>query len=429
MWDAVIVGARCGGSSTALLLARRGFRVLLVDRAAFPSDTLSTHFLWPRGSSYLNRWGLLERTLAQTPSGTEIGFARDDIHFLARTPLAAVAERLREVHGDPKGAVDTCISVRRIVLDKILLDAALEAGAEFRSGVTVQEVLFEEGRAIGIAGILADGTRVTERARIVIGADGRHSQVARSVAAAISAEREEATFAYWTYFSGMPLMRAVMEKRGRLAVVIVPTNFGANMTLLFGPKAWFPRFRRDLEGNYLRAISFVNPELGERVRAEGRREERFYGIADQRGFKRACAGLGWLLIGDAACVKDQCTAIGMTHAFRDAELAAAAIGQSLSGQCDETTAFSEYADRRESDLKGYYEFVCQSAGMPVAVSQDLRVMRGMQANRASADAFAAMYGDSMRVEEFAAKIKPRLLEYVPAKDDIPSPDGAAVFEA
>src|SRR4051812_9707507 len=85
MWDVAIVGARCAGSSLALLLARRGLKVLLVDKSSFPSDTLSTHFLWPRGCSYLNRWGMLETVLAQTPSGTELVFSRDGITFPAKT--------------------------------------------------------------------------------------------------------------------------------------------------------------------------------------------------------------------------------------------------------------------------------------------------------------------------------------------------------
>src|SRR4051812_8341344 len=112
MWDAIIVGARCAGAATALLLARQGHKVLLLDRARFPSDTISTHFLWPRGCSYLARWGVLEALRAVTPTGEAVRFVRDGIVVQARTPAEMVASRLEAVHGDGRGAVATHMSVR-----------------------------------------------------------------------------------------------------------------------------------------------------------------------------------------------------------------------------------------------------------------------------------------------------------------------------
>ncbi|MDB5096292.1 MAG: FAD-binding monooxygenase [Cyanobacteria bacterium RYN_339] len=405
MWDAIIVGARCAGSATALLLARQGHKVLLLDRASFPSDTLSTHFLWPRGCSYLNRWGVLDEVLVGAPGLSHVNFARDGIAFAARTPLKQVERRLHAVHGDGTGAVTTHVSVRRTVLDQWLVEKAIAAGVEFRPGAAVKRLVFDGDRVVGAAG---DGFE--ERGRLVIGADGRNSFVAKAVQAPVYDERENATFAYWTYFSGLGLKEAVMEKRGRLCVVIVPTNFGAGMALVFGPKAWYPQFREHFQENYMRAIAFVNPGLEEKVRA-GHQEERFYGVGDQRAFKRQCVGQGWLLVGDAACIKDQCTAIGMTHAFRDAELAAACIGN-----------LEDYARRREADLADYYEFVDRMAGMALATPDDMRFMRGVQANPELADEFAAMYGDALRVDEYIAEGRPR----VPLLgDDVPSPDGLA----
>lgn len=426
MWDAIIVGARCAGSATALRLARRGLKVLVLDRASFPSDTLSTHFLWPRGSSYLNRLGLLEPVLAQTPASTEIRFARDGISFLASTPLPHVQARLEEVHGDGRGAVTTCISVRRTVLDHLLLEAAREAGAEFRRA-SVDELVEEGGRVTGVSGNHG-GKRFREHGAYVIGADGRASRVAALVRASTYGSNDEATFAYWSYFSGVPLPGAVMEKRGRLAVVVVPTNFGANMTLVFGPRGWWPRFRQDREASFHRAIAFIDAPLGDRVRA-GKQEEKFYGVADQRAFKRTCAGPGWLLVGDAACIKDQCTAIGMTHAFRDAELAAAALMRALDCKGDESAVFAEYAAAREADLTGYYEFVSRMASMALATREDLVFMRGLERDRAHADAFAAMYGDAMRVEHFVDTVRPEVLAAAPPPraTDRPAPDGAAIF--
>jgi flavin-dependent dehydrogenase len=177
------------------------------------------------------------------------------------------------------------------------------------------------------------------------------------------------------------------------------------MCLVFGPKDYFPHFRRNHEESYFHLIELISSELGETMR-QARREEKFYGIADQRGLKRQSAGPGWLLTGDAACLKDQCTAIGMTHAFRDAELAAEAIASP-----DEPRAFAEYARRREEDLGSYYDFVCRSAAMAPASPDDLALMAGLAARREWADAFAAMYGDALRLDEFAAQVRPLAMAF------------------
>src|SRR4051812_8428643 len=159
-YDAIVVGARCAGSPTAMLLARKGYRVLLVDRATFPSDTMSTHIVHPPGAAALKRWGLLDR-LAATGCPPIDTYSFD---------FGAVT-----VSGAP-GTADSPVgySPRRIVLDKILVDAAAEAGAEVREGFTVEEVISENGQVVGVRGHESGGGSVTESARVVVGADGLH---------------------------------------------------------------------------------------------------------------------------------------------------------------------------------------------------------------------------------------------------------------
>src|SRR5262245_41405785 len=163
-FDAIVVGARCAGSPTAMLLARKGYRVLLVDRATFPSDTNSTHLLHPPAIAALARWHLLDRVVAT-------GCPPIDTYAFDFGPLT--------ISGSP-GTTEFPLAYcpRRIVLDKILVDAAAEAGAEVREGFVVNDVLVEDGRVAGIKGRAKDKTRVTERARVVIGADGWHSAIA-----------------------------------------------------------------------------------------------------------------------------------------------------------------------------------------------------------------------------------------------------------
>jgi 2-polyprenyl-6-methoxyphenol hydroxylase-like FAD-dependent oxidoreductase len=166
-YDAIVVGARCAGSPTAMLLARKGYKVLVVDRARFPSDTVSTHLLHPPGVAALARWGLLERLVT---SGCP------PIHTYAFDFGPFTISGAPGIPGNP-----VAYGPRRTVLDKLLVDAAADAGAEVREAFSVQEVLVEEGRVTGIRGQGGNGSSVTEHARVVVGADGRHSLVARTV--------------------------------------------------------------------------------------------------------------------------------------------------------------------------------------------------------------------------------------------------------
>ena len=183
-YDAIVVGARCAGSPTAMLLARKGYKVLVVDRATFPSDTLSTHILHPPAVAAMQRWGLLDRLVATgcPPIHT---YSFDFGPFtLAGAP------------GTEAAPVAYC--PRRTVLDKLLVDAASEAGAEVREGFTVQEILVDDDRVVGIRGHGKDGSTVTERADVVVGADGRNSFVAKAVHPEQYNEKPPLLAAYYT---------------------------------------------------------------------------------------------------------------------------------------------------------------------------------------------------------------------------------------
>ena len=194
MYDAIVVGARCAGSPTAMLLARAGHRVLLVDRAGFPSDTLSTHYIHQPGVARLRRWGLLDRVVATgCPPARRMTF---DVGPFALTGAPT-----------PADGADAAYAPRRYLLDQILLEAASAAGAEVRERFSVGELLVEDGRVTGIRGRQAGGATVTERAAIVIGADGMRSRVARAVGAPTYHERPGRTCAYYTYWSGVPARR------------------------------------------------------------------------------------------------------------------------------------------------------------------------------------------------------------------------------
>jgi flavin-dependent dehydrogenase len=192
MYDVIVVGARVAGASTALLLARRGLKVLAVDRAEFPSDTLSTHQVQVPGVARLGRWGILDGVLAAgTPAAATVRFDPGPVVLRGRFPEF---EGARAVY-----------SPRRTLLDKLLVDAARGAGAEVRERFAFDSLVFDGDRVVGIRGRPRGGAAVTERARLVVGADGRHSAVAKAVGAGAYHVKPALSTAYYTYWSGVEL--------------------------------------------------------------------------------------------------------------------------------------------------------------------------------------------------------------------------------
>ena len=210
-YDAIVVGARCAGSPTAMLLARKGHKVLLVDKDHFPSDTLSTHMVHPPGIALLQQWGLLDRLIATGCPAIQ----RYKYDFGPFT----ISGRPRPIEG-----VDVGYGPRRMILDKLLVDAAAEAGAEIREGFTVEELLFEDGRVSGVRGHAQGGKSIAEHARVVIGADGRHSLVAKAVRPEQYNEKPPLESGYYTYWSNLPAEGFETYIRQHRGWGVVPTH-------------------------------------------------------------------------------------------------------------------------------------------------------------------------------------------------------------
>ena len=318
MYDAIIVGARCAGSPTAMLLARQGFKVLLVDRATFPSDTISTHILWPHGAEILARWGLLG-TLAATgvpPICRRMTFDVGPFALRGTIPDA----------NDGMGG----FCPRRTVLDSLLVNAAAEAGVEVREGFTVDELLVTDDTVVGVRGHGRDAKPVEERARVVIGADGVNSFVARAVRAPEYDVRPVAACGYYSYFSGVAQDDIELYVRDHCAFGGAPTNDGLHLVMVNWPARDFPAVRADIEGHVWRALEAA-PDFAARVR-EGRREEKWYGTAGVPGYFRKPYGKGWALVGDASYNRDPITAQGISDAFIDAEMLATSAQRGVVGR-------------------------------------------------------------------------------------------------
>jgi flavin-dependent dehydrogenase len=348
MYDAIVVGARCAGSPTAMLLARKGYRVLLVDRAGFPSDTLSTHYIHQPGVARLERWGLVDQVAASNcPPVRELTFDVGPFALVGMPP--------------PAGEVAEAYAPRRQVLDQILVDAAVAAGAELREHFSVEELLTDGDVVTGIRGRMAGGSSVTEHARIVIGADGLRSLVARSVQAPTYNERPALACAYYTYWSGVPGNGAELYPRPGRLLITAPTNDGQRIVISFWPKSEFHKVRADIEGNFLAAVELA-PAFAERLRS-GERSERFRGTADLPFYFRKPHGPGWALVGDAGYHKDPNTAVGISDAFRDAELLAQAVDEGFNGSQPLEQALASYEQQRNEHAMPIYEFTHQLAAL------------------------------------------------------------------
>jgi 2-polyprenyl-6-methoxyphenol hydroxylase-like FAD-dependent oxidoreductase len=397
-YDAIVIGARCAGSPTAMLLARKGYKVLVVDQATFPSDTISTHLIHPPGVAALAEWGLLDRLVATGCPGIDT--------YLFDFGQVAIS-------GAP-GTDETPLAYapRRTVLDKVLVDAASEAGAEVREGFTVSDVVIEDGRVTGIRGHRRGESTITERARVVVGADGHHSLVARSVDPEQYNEKPPLQVSYYTYLSGLPMDgRYEVHLRPDRGFAAWPTN--DDLTLVIGgwPRSELAANRKDIEGNILATLEIV-PDFAARFRA-GTRETRFVGMS-LANFLRKPFGPGWALVGDAGYTKDFITALGISDAFRDAGLCAGALDQAFSGACPFEDAMAAYQSERDRLSLPFYEFTTELATLQPLPPELERVLDAVQGDQDAMDGFARVGGAvTSPADFFSEENVRRLLAGVP----------------
>jgi 2-polyprenyl-6-methoxyphenol hydroxylase-like FAD-dependent oxidoreductase len=280
---------------------------------------------------------------------------------------------------------------RRTVLDKLLADAAVMSGAELREAFTTDELIFEGEQVVGIRGHSRNGARVEERARIVIGADGVHSLVAKAVQAReYDAVPPLVTF-FYSYFSGIEIEDIEQYVRTHEGGAYFPTHDGLTLVATAFPSARFAEVRTDIEGN-VRRVHDAIPGLKERLDG-ARREEEWRGTAGVPNYFRTPYGPGWALVGDAGYCKDPLTAQGIVDSFHDAENLVEAIDSSFAGSRSFEDAGAAYEAKRNERVTPLYHFTCELATLeppPPPMQQLFAAMRDNQ--EATEGFFSAICG-------------------------------------
>ncbi len=367
--DVVVVGARVAGSATAMLLARLGHDVAVVDQASFPSDTISTHSIARSGVVQLHRWGVLQEVLdSGAPAIRQVTFHADG---------ESISRTIKH-----KAGVDLVIAPRRYVLDTILATAAQRAGAQVRIGVTVTGLRRDgRGRVTGVYGHDRAGAPVELTARWVIGADGLGSRVARWVGAAINEAGPAGGAAQYAYYADVPWDGIEFFVAPRSFTGVFPTHHGQACIFVCTPAADAGAVRRGA-GSRVEAFDQLlersAPQLAERLR-HARRTSPVQGMLRQPNQLRQASGPSWALVGDAGYYRDAVTAYGISDAFHHAELLAVALDRALgaTAEAEEAAALAAYQQQRDQALREVFEITCRlSAYPPVPAFVELQKQLG-----------------------------------------------------
>lgn len=387
MHDIIVVGARCAGAAVSMLLARRGYRVLMIDKD--PRDVEmkhSTHFVQAPGVAKLRQWGLLPELEAACAGFDIYDFDFGTVRIQGRPPA---------VDGDARA-----FGPRRYVLDPILVGAAEAAGVHYRSATQVTALMRDGERVTGVVALGEDGTQIQLPARIVIGADGPGSTVAKLVNAAHYHEAAAQQVTMWGYWGGIDSDRLRFSTRPGLGLYSGPTHTDQ---VLVGVN-WVMSSYKSLDGNkesaYHACISDLDPVLAERLRdAELTEPLR---IGSTRNFLRVPHGPGWVLVGDAGHKKDPCTAQGISDAFIDADECAAVIDRGLRGEVELDAELRAWHKARDVRLVPLHQMTIQLANFPALRDEEVALYQAIAAQPAASTSFLGLLSGATRPEAFFA---------------------------
>jgi flavin-dependent dehydrogenase len=374
-FDVIVVGARAAGAATAMLLARSGLDVLVLERGALGADTLSTHAIMRGGVLQLSRWGVLDDIVAAgTPPVKRTTFSYSD---------ASVVIDIK-----PSLGVDALYAPRRTVLDPALVSAAVAAGASVQHGTSVNRLLWRGDRVVGVHATTDDGRSVELFAPLVIGADGIRSTVARHVDAPYRRIGEHIGGSVYGYWSDVETNGFEWVFRPDACAGIIPTNNGQACVFSVARPA---RLGRGGVGVIEDVLAEAAPHLWDRVR-RGTAPKGARMWSGHISYMRQSYGSGWALVGDAGYFKDPISAHGLTDAMRDAELLARAVldGWGDGASLDALAGYQETRDRISGDLFSITDRIASQQWDDAEISELLiRLSASMQAEVELLTSFSA----------------------------------------
>ncbi len=386
-FDAIVVGARCAGSSTAMLLARRGYNVLILDRGQFPSDLkASTHLIWHGGVASLKRWGLLDKLRGIASPLKKVSLDLGGLVLKGRAP--------------PAGDVDEAYAPRRNLLDHMLLQSAQDAGAEFRAGCTVQGVITEDERVCGVRFSDSNGLVFEERASIVIGADAINSVVARSVAAAPIHEHPRVQGMLWSYFSDLPVGDTEFYSRPARMLFAWYTSEGQTLAGICVRHDEYPEIAQNADTAMYAELDSLAPDFGERVRAAKRETQWMAGVTG--GICRKASGPGWALVGDAGLTMDPITGWGITNSFRDAELLSDLVHEGFSGPDPLDDVVGRFEEVRNASSLPLYHFSHDMGKLEPPPQPMIDLFSSLPGNQDDINAYFGVFAQTVPVTDFFA---------------------------
>lgn len=401
MFDAIIVGARCGGASTALQLARQGLKVLLMDRSTFPSDmTASTHMLWGGGVAELQKLGLLEQVKASNcPAMRQYNTDMGDFVLSAQAV--------------PNDGVVDCYAPRRRVLDGLLVEAAVEAGVELAESCSAEELLFDGDTVVGLRYRDQLGNLRDVRATLVIGADGQNSTIAKLVKAPAFDEHAQLQGTYYAYFSDFPINDMEFFSRPSRMVYSWGTNDGLTVAGICNPYPVFKSVSDDFGAAFYAELKELVPAFHDRAR-EATRESEWLGGAS-RNFRRKPWGPGWALVGDAGLTMDPISACGISNALRDARFLAQAIQRGMSGTLPLEQALAGYEEQRDRTVTALYDFTCDMAKLEPPTDEATELFTALQYSPEDISAYFGIFAGSVSAADFfAPENTQRIIDSVPS---------------
>lgn len=423
-FDVVVVGGRVAGSTLASLLGAQGLQVLLLDRAAFPSDTLSTHVIY--GDSF----GIWER----------IG-AWDAIQSLGSAKLRGISW-IRDGRPDIRGRFwpvrghDYSLCIRRLLLDEALFSTAAETpGVTTIQEARVTELLREGSRVTGVRFETRDQLGATKEStastRLVAGCDGRRSLVAKAVGASQYITEPPINFAFYTYVEGAdpgpepePMFEIWESDPAGGTPMLAECDAGIWMAIVYLPQALFDSFRQDKDRNFWKAMD-SDPRVGPRLRS-GTQLQPIKGAGDFVNFVREPIGEGWVLVGDAGQHKDPIFGQGIGDAVRSAELLADCLLEAESAGTDLDSALARFRLKRDLDLMPNFQWMIQGKPADLTEAEFELIIDGLGTDPAQAERFVNVFSHAVSGSEFFGRLNASsLLSQEPAAFDtrlLVSPD-------